>query len=526
MPGGSLQGSYGSMPISKYLEKMEQTCLFEPEDQLDNYMRDSLKNTDTDAPLFESDQPRRDNHSRERLSLRHTGRRTEAEPFLPDGTFTDFEFLNADPRGTAVGPDMMKHRKQQEARGKFIKMGYDDDMSVPSEGRSQARVIQDIKGGFYQVKNRLKVFDESMGTFNTSGVHHAVKTTQDRCLQSQDEKAPEMQDEICNTRSSKVADLSNNTSIGWRRTTDHRFQIAKYNQVRSSMSKDKVDVLKNRENSQIAHDVFNTTQDVANAKSLAIKMIDLSNKKRNEMKAVNNALMGTSKKQKNTKSKRILSKDLINMRIGVKKSQDPTANETLGGDMRQHVRGDMTKPQLDTNRSKKAIVDPFIIGFISSYNKNFTKQQTDDLREKVLKSGVFYGLLQDQSNKKQQLSEIKNELLWSSIGNHIKGISMNVKNYARTHDSTTLHKPKNKNTYDYEQYKTGQKVQGQRRGNIQNPDLYVYESTVFDQKNDAPEHTGSKLVGSLGNKYMTRFINRNGIPDDTECGLSEICAKN
>jgi hypothetical protein len=142
MPGSSLQGSYGSVPISEYLKKMEQTCLFEPEDQLDNYMRDSLKNTDTDTPLFESDQPRRDNHSRERLSLRHTGRRTEAEPFLPDGSFLDYEFLNADPRGTAVGPDMMKHRKQQEARGKFIKMGYDDDMSVPSEGRSQARVLK------------------------------------------------------------------------------------------------------------------------------------------------------------------------------------------------------------------------------------------------------------------------------------------------------------------------------------------------------------------------------------------------
>lgn len=526
MPGGGLTGNYGSMPISAYLKKMEQTCLFENENQLDDYMRSSLKNMEADKPLFESDQTRRDNHSRERLSLRHTGRRTEAEPYLPDGTFLDYEFLNPDVRGTAVEPDMMKHRKQQEARGKFIKMGYDDDMSVPSEGRTQSRVIKDIKGSFYQVKNRLKIFDESMGTLNTSGVRHGVKDTQDRCLQTQDERAPELSEELCKTRSNKVVDLSNNTSIGWRRTTDHRFQVAKYGQVRSGMRKDKTDILKNRENAHVTHDIFNTTQDAANAKSLAIKMIDLSNKKRTDIESGNNVLLGSSKRQRNTKSKRIQDKDLINMRIGVKKSQDPTANEIMGGEMKQHIRGDMTQSKLDSNRIKKTVIDPFIIKFMSSYNKNFTKQQTDDLREKIVKSGVFYGLLHNQSNKKQQLSEIKNELLWSSMANYVKGTSMNIKNYSNSVNSSVLHKPKNKNAYDYEQYKSQQKISGQRRGNIQNPNLYVYESTVFDQKNDMPEHTGSKLVGSLGNKYMTRYINRNGIPDDTECGLSEICAKN
>ncbi len=85
----SIVGSGSLMPESFYLKKMETTCIYEDPDQLENFYRQSLKDISPDKPFFESDQPRYNNFSQDRLNLRHYGKRVETLPYLPDGTFLD-----------------------------------------------------------------------------------------------------------------------------------------------------------------------------------------------------------------------------------------------------------------------------------------------------------------------------------------------------------------------------------------------------------------------------------------------------
>jgi hypothetical protein len=527
MPSIGAAADGQGMPVSMYLQKLEQTSIFEDPDQVENYTRDALKDIRPDAPFLESDQKRTNTYAMDFLNLRHSGKRVTTEPHLPDGSFLDFEFLNPDSRGTAVDPNMMLHRKQQEARGKFIKMGIDSDDSVPSQGLNPTSVIRNIKKGFYLTKDRLKIFDESMNNFSNKGVSNDIRATPDICLVRTDEKVPEMQDEICNTRSANyLTNLSNETKIGWDTTTDNRFQIAKYGQLRRGNNPLDLNVVKNKENAMIAHDIYNSWQGKNSIKKLTTKMIDISNKKKNDMQSAKNVLLSGSKKNKTRKVQKISPQDLIKMRAGSKISHDPTSNQMLNGTQSQHATGAMLAPRLDSNRTTNAIIDPFIINFMSSYNKKFTKEQTNDLRNDIKKSGAFYGLLHDRSNKKQNVAEIKNEMLWNSVANYVKGSSMNITNYTRTKGNSILMNPKNKKAMDYEVYNEEQKIFGQRRGNQQNPNQYIMDSTDYDQRSEYLEHTGTKLVGGMGNKYMRNHMDYSNTRDLNDDGLGEVCARN
>lgn len=500
----SIVGSGSLMSESAYLAKMEQTCIFESPTMLDDYMRSSLKDIRPDKPLFEGDQTRRNNFSEDRLNLRHHGKRVATEPYLPDGTFLDFDGLNPDSRGaSAMGPDMKLHRKQQEARGKFVKYYDDGDYSVPGEGINQATMIKLKKGAFYDVKDRLKIFDESMNSFHNGGTAQVKKKTTGECMQEFDGRNPEMRDEVCYNRANLTNDLSNNTSIGWRRTTDNHFQVAKYGMVRKTQNPNTNNYLKNRSNAQVEHDVLVSWRDQNTAKSVTVKMVDLAKRKHTSMKNGENTLFSKSEQSKN-RHRKLTPADLVMVKHDTEETRAADANMLLGGAQSQHVTGKMMAPILDSNRMKKVSVDPVIITYMASVNRKMGKERTSDLRDQILQTSMFNGLLVGQSNRAKSNKEIKNELLWDSIANYVKGVSMKVANYSHLATST-LSRPKDHGHYDFELYKQDQKTSGQKRGNVSNPAMYVFESTEFDN-DPGMEVTGTKIIGGLGRKYMRGFM--------------------
>ena len=515
-------GQYGTMNEDMYLKKMEATCMFEDDNQVENFMRESLIDMRPDPTFFESDAARTNNYSEDRLNLRHCGKRVEAEPYLPDGTFLDFDGLNSDSRGSAIDPNMMLHRKQQEARGKFVKFSNDADNSVVSEGRSQTKVIRDIKGQFYNVKNRLKIFDESMNGFSTSGLTHKERNmvNNGQLIQQIDDRKPEMQDESYFNRGGRVNDLSMNTSIGWRRTTDHRFKTAQYGQVRTVGNPNKQNVLKNRSNTYIEHDVLVSWKDQNVPKSVSIKMIDIAKQKKRDMDAAGNIEFNQSQQFQNGRARKVTLSDLIGVRQAAKESQGQTAHNALRGEQSSHVTGAMMKPHLDSNKIAKVVIDPVIVTYMASVNRNFTKQRTDDLREKVLQSSEFTGLLVNQSNKSASNVEITNKLLWESIANYDKGVSMKVTNYSQL---TGGIRPKDQNMLAFEAYKQSQKTSGQKHGILRPSDMYTMESVDYDQDYNSPEITDVKLCGPMKGKRMRKFMDR-GDTDNTE--LSDVTARN
>ncbi|MGL5934500.1 MAG: hypothetical protein ACRCZI_02635 [Cetobacterium sp.] len=502
----SIVGSGSHMPVSAYLAKMEQTCIFEDPNLLRNYMRSTLKDVRPDKPLFESDEIRRNNFSEDRLNLRHHGKRVAATPDLPDGTFLDFDGLSRDPRGTALEPDMREHRKQQEARGKFIKYYSDADNSVPSRGISEREMIMLKRKPFYEVKDRLKIFDESMNSMvSGSGMTHEKRKNTAECMQVTDDRRPEMQDEMCYNRTNITNDLSNNTSIGWRRTTDHRFKVAQYGMIRKAGDPNKSNALKNRSNTFIEHDFHLAWKDQNTSKSFSLNMIDLAKQRARDMRSSEGTIFSKSEKTQMRK-KRLRAKDIILKRQSGA-SQADAPNVTINGDRRQHVTGRMTKYRTDHNRMEKIIIDPFIIHHMSIDNRNMSKKKLNDLREQITRSSTFNGLLQQQNNRSMDpTNKRRNILLWQGVASYQKGMSMKVANYRRTGKNSRISGPKNNNAFDYEDYKQEQKIWGQRGGNMQNPDLYVMEATDYDQDFVSPEITGTKLVGGLGNKYMREYM--------------------
>lgn len=513
-----IQGSGSNMSTAMYLKKMEQTCMFEDPDLMDSYYRSTLKNMHCDKPMFESDQPRRDNYSEDRLNLRHSGARVTTQPFLPDGTFLDFDGLEGDSRGTAIDPNMMLHRKQQEARGKFIKFYSDDDTSVPSEGRTQARVIADIKGQFYRVKDQMKIFDTSWDSRHNGGTKQILRTNTAECMQEQSGREYEMADAMCYNTKNVTNDLSNNTSIGWRRTTDNVFQVAKYGLTRKIQDKKSNNFLKNRQNTTIAHDVLVSYQGQNVMKSVGLKMIDLAKNKQNSLQ-FGEATDFAKSKNGIQRSQKLTPKDLSGMMAqSVDVSQNDSAHTMLKGEQVSHVTGKMTKQRSDLNMKKKGLVDMYIVSYMANNNRKLNKNVLSDLRDEIYQSADFIGLLNEQNNKQNSVVEVKNELLWSSMANFERGTSMKLQNYKRGADKLGA---KDQGDFAFEEYKKEQKTSDQRRGNIDNPNQYIFDATEFDQS-PGLEVVGTKLIGGMGSKY-TRENMDNG---DIDFNDNEIAVGN
>lgn len=502
-----IQGSGSIMPIDLYLKKMEQTCLFEDPDMLNSYYRSTLKNMHCDKPMFESDQPRTDNYSQDRLNLRHSGARVTTDPYLPDGTFLDFQALEGDSRGTAIDPNMMLHRKQQESRGKFIKFYSDEDASIPSEGRTPSRVIADIKGQFYRVKDQLKIFDTSIDSRHNGGTNQVLRTNAAECMQEQSARDYEIADAMCYNTANVTNNLSNNTSIGWRRTTDHIFQVAKYGITRKNKDAKSQNFLKNRQNATITHDVLVSYQGQNVSKSVGLKMIDLAKKKQNSLEFGNAAEFGKGKTGIQ-RSQKLNPKDLSGMvKKSIDTSQDDTAHTMLNGAQVSHVSGKMTQQRVDLNMKNKALVDMYIVSYMSNNNRKLNKNILSDLREEIVQSADFITLLNEQNNKTNSVMEIKNELLWNSLADFERGKSMKLQNYK---NNSNMVGDKVQGDFAFEEYKKEQKTSNQRRGNIQNPDQYIFDSTDYDQ-DPGLEVVGTKLIGGMGSKYTRENMDEGDI---------------
>jgi hypothetical protein len=515
----SLVGQFGGLDEKLYLAKLEKTCDFEDPEMMYNYNRANLKDIRPDVPILESDQPRYNNYSTDRLNLRHVGRRSEAEPYLPDGTFLDFDFLNKDPRGNAVGPDFKEHVKQQQARTKFIKHGIDADNSVPSGGGvNPTKMVMDMKATLPCIKQRLKIFDDSLSQFNRGGMSHTIATDVDECVQKTDDRPPDMRDEICNPRMNKQQDISNNIKIGWRTTTDNIFKVAKYGQIRRGPACIKEDINKNRKNTHISHDIIASYADQNSSAKIAAKMIDIIKRKEMDIECGKDMEFESSRTGQSARRQKILPEDLKSTQTQACASQQASAHSELNTNgTSSHLKGQHHK--VDVNKMGKAIIDPLIVDIMVGINKKMAPREVKDLRDFVQQSAEEMGILVQQANKKLNTTELTNKLSWDTEANHEKGVSYKIANYSKLATNTCINKPKNQNAYDFEAYKEEQKIYGQHRGNLANPSLQNIKVTTYDQKS-ALDVVGTKLIGGLGSKYMRPYMDRDMIV------TTEVTARN
>lgn len=228
---GGLTGQYGDMPPELHMKKLEQTCMYEREDQLNEFFRSTLKDRTPDQVSLAQDLPRETQNQvrSEILNIRHSAARTPAEPIHPD---LFLGFTERDERGYHnAGPDMKLYTNQSLARGKFKDLVSDhgSDWTIPEGTRSELRHIRDLRKTIDASRERFKIFDTAFDsranpwsgaqTEHTSGV---PKTTLDgTILNLNDAQAPGQRKDNTKLRTDKI-------KVGWRQTGDHRFAVAQY----------------------------------------------------------------------------------------------------------------------------------------------------------------------------------------------------------------------------------------------------------------------------------------------------------
>ena len=140
------------------------TSYYDP-NTVSNFMKDMIRNTGPDAPIFEQDLPRRSGHigGQSLLMMQEHGSRYTHTPYHPELFLGD---LSKDQRMSTTEPrtsQMVEQNKFRQIR--YIKGKLQDVGDVRSEGMiGTKRMIQQVKQGLNNTATRMRgIFDDSTG---------------------------------------------------------------------------------------------------------------------------------------------------------------------------------------------------------------------------------------------------------------------------------------------------------------------------------------------------------------------------
>lgn len=401
--------SYGTIPESEYLRKIQvvPTSYQEDSENVENYMRNLMKDFRPDEPYLESDYKRDPSdrgsgpHSESVLNLRHAGVfGATDDPYLPDGTFLDHEFAERDPRGIATGPDMRKHYEQQLDRAAFIKFYNDDDYSVPSDGINPAKMISNIKAGFYPYKDRYKNFEESMDSWH-NGMNGIVR--QGGCdinKTSLDGTIMDLTESCVKTRRDAVAQLSGDPTVAYRYSTpDHRFKIAKYGMIRVNQDKSYQNWDNTRRSTYLNHANMAIIDGTRVNRMLANLIIDIEGLRDTKQIVTQGAAYSDS--AVNQLSKKKLNKDDIYKIIRIGNVNTQALDKEIDG---KAIHRYGKKPMNDQrNLSNSIQFNHAIVKNIEQATKKFKELDKEgfvNLRKKIEHSATENGIYKETSNRR------------------------------------------------------------------------------------------------------------------------------
>ena len=429
-------GQAGTIPYDEYLRKIQQTNLYEDPEQYEKYVRRQLVDFRPDAPFFESDQPRdpsdrgSGNGSRERLSLRYSGARSEEEPYLPDGTFLDHEFMERDPRGTQNLPDFAAARKQKEARAKFIKFYDDGDLSVPETGINPVQMVSLIRGAQQQFKDRWRNFEESMDSWhNGSPVQRGEKSSV--VMTTTDGTIIDLAEATYKQRQDPVNLLSNRNPAMLRLTApDHRVKVSKYGQVRPIMDIGANNWNTNRNNSYLDHQIPVEINGQMVNRGLAMLILDLEGQRATKQMVAHGTDYDDSQVNLLRESRiKINPEDLYKMiMIGMNsRTQSKTANqEYFEGRMMNRKSGKFGDVRQLLNAGE---INHDIASSMVQANRKMNMGEAKSLRDDVQTSAVDYGLYKTNTNRPIGVKKVSNTLAREGLDTRDVENSREVKTY-------------------------------------------------------------------------------------------------
>jgi hypothetical protein len=470
MRGLGASGSYGTIPEDVYLRKIESSAVYEDPNAVDDHFRSTLVDWKPDKPFFASDLPRSSNDpgggfgSVERLNLRHSGGRSTEDPYLPDGTFLDWEFAERDPRGTATGPDMRRHYDQQIARASLIKVYNDNDYSVPEQGINPARMVANIKSGMYQFKDRYANFEESQDAWHNGGTGlnkvRGLNGESDVAKYTMDGTVMDLADSTQRNRADAVAVLSADPTIAFRHSTpDHRFKISRYGPVRASQFLKENDWTNNRLSAFMDHNSSVVIDGYRVNKQLANLIIDLQSGRETRQEVAKGAHYDDSRSAAN-RSSRLAADDVYKlMMMGVQTSQAPAANVAMEG---QRVHRSAAVRRADSTAAREGTqYNHVVLDSMQQATRTGETKKKSDLRAAIEQAAVVPELMTENAPRHTADARNRKSISRESLALHPVEESKSIANYAGV-------KPIQKPTNDmlaFEEYGSSSLDTQQRRGN-------------------------------------------------------------
>jgi hypothetical protein len=435
MAGRSLSGS-SFMPVDFLLRKMEITCVQNKDveddaEMLNQYNRNLLRDFREPPSIFEEDQHRYDNHSREKLSLRHNMDRSEGVmPYLPDGTFLDQVFLSD--QGNSDMPDLQGLRNQISMRVNEVPLYTDEDYSVPSKEVSATDHIRNRDKLYGQVSKRLQIFDTSRDYLPLGNpIGKALHGSSQLKKQLTDQNQGAISEEASGNRNWQV-ELSNTLPVGWQTTPDNTFKVSKYDTPRK-MADQSVDSYRNRIAGRLDTDFLVSFEGKNIPRSLALTIMEIMRQKRRLMNLAQNneTQYGESNIDTNRKIKQLDSKMMELMRRYSETSAVDSANQLLKSE-RKNVSGIRYIQKDDPNKKYKSLVGLQLAEMLkhASNNRKLGRQDTDDLRDKIVQTATSDAIFNTASNPTLAQNDNTNEMLWQSLAEHRRDEQMSVFNYA------------------------------------------------------------------------------------------------
>lgn len=514
MSGGAgtdtIVGSGSLMDVSWLMKKQQETGLYTPENFMDDHFRRTLKDITPDKPFMASDEHigGRDvngelfgnPYSNKILTLRDTGKLSRAEPYLPDGTFTDFQGLEQDPRGVAQGPDMKRHADQQFARAKLVNFYDDSDNSIVESGINPYQMNKQIRQAQHTTKDYFKIFDTARDSWHNGGVGQTKSVSNlDKLAPSTELKDPAQAP--MRNRIDITNNMSNDTSIGWRRTTDNLFEVSKYGKVNNGKSFTSENWYQNRSNTHMDHDVLQAYQGQNVSKTTALLMMDLAKKKTTAHQTGFQGIeYGDAMSSANKKYKLAIA-DMAGMaKRPSMQTQDETAHSKLKG-VQTNKSGDMLFLH-DAPVINKTNISTTVFDKITRVNKNFKKLKEDDLRSVVEQDAKLDYV--DRENVNQKATERSKDpgILWDSIAVFNKGKSKSVVNYGAVANSR---KGNDLDKLSDVKFKDMSKTSGQRAGRMDIETISKHHISNIDNT-FGRDDLNTKLVGPLGTKKMRKYM--------------------
>jgi hypothetical protein len=501
----TIVGTSGLMPEDLYLRKMEASCVYESPSLINDYNRNELKKEGPVQGFFESDQKRTNYDTKGRLALREHGKRTKTEPWLPDGTFLDHQFATKDPRSIMYGPDMLKHKEQQYARGGYYNYRSDEDYSIPEIMIHPEVYRQKIRETQQQAKDRMNIFDTSQVGWHTGGGALNQTTKPHGLLTSvTDNEISEAADFTSANRTGSTTALSNSTPIGWRQSVDHRFKVAHYGQKRGARSFADQDFYKNRGSTKYDQESdYTFIEDSPVPRPTAQTIADLSEKRLLEIEGASYVKLGKSEKCK--VMKRRLTQDDMNLAQAkfVQVSQKRCAHDKL--DQMQGNNPGNKMNGTDTAQ-RHTVIKSTIVEKMAASNKTLTPIERDDLRNHIKQSAKDGGVYMTETNNSQMNAESLDPMQgkYNAIYNFKRGSEKTVHVYGAgkgKKEGTDLSR------VSYEQFASESHKTDQRRGNL---DPYINPQkgdTEYDTHVEEfmPHNIGKK--GAMNDKAGMRYMN-------------------